>query len=190
MNQILSDLHPENKTPYIVCVNDEVISKGDNPVVVYADAESKIIQGGNFIIYEGAFIHKKQNATPIEMKIALRGLSKGVTLWAIDIAYREVKEKLSDMMVMGLTEAEAVIFIIREYAEILPNDFQRCSEAILNTEFSPQYFSKTYTRAKAKMSNHSKDDNKVLSQTPEQQTHESDDEAESIDERIETRDKI
>lgn len=154
---MIYDPHPENKTPYVVYVNDEIISQGVDPVVVYSDAESKVIQRGDFIIYEGAYIHQKKNATPIEMKIALRGLSKGVALWAIEIAYREVKDRLSDMMVVGLTEAEAIIYIIREYATIPPNDFHRCSEVILGSEFSPQYFSRTYTRAKFKMSEYSKD---------------------------------
>ena len=156
MSYSIDDPHPENKSPYAVYVNHAIISQGSDPVAVYTEAESKIVHTGDFIIYEGAFIHQSRNATPTEMKIALRGLSRGVALWEIDSAHREVKSRLSDMMVLGLTEAEAVIYIVKEYAEILPSDAQKCSEAILNSNFSPQYFSKTYARARSKMSEYNK----------------------------------
>ena len=146
------DPHPENKTPYIVYINDIIISQGENPVEVFKEAESKIQQGGHLIVYQGALISEYSKITPVEAKILFRGLSKGAALWVIDNAYREVRKRLSDMRVMGLTESEAVVYIVKEYAKILPTDCQKCSEAILNTEFSPQYFSKTYTRAKMKLS--------------------------------------
>lgn len=146
------DPHPENKTRYVVYINDIIISQGENPVEVFKEAESKIKQGGCMIIYQGALISQYSKITPVEAKILFRGLSKGAALWVIDNAYREVRKRLSDMCVMGLTESEAVVYIVKEYAKILPTDCQKCSEAILNTEFTPQYFSKTYARAKMKLS--------------------------------------
>ena len=148
------DPHPENKTPYIAYINDVIISQGENPVEVFKEAESKIQQGGHLIIYQKALISECKEITLIEAKILFRGLSKGVALWVIDHAYREVRMRLSDMIVMGLTESEAVVYIVKEYAKILPTDCQKCSEAILNTEFTPQYFSKTYARAKMKISHY------------------------------------
>lgn len=146
------DPHPENKTLYVVYINDIIISQGENPVEVFKEAESKIKQGGHMIIYQGALISQYSKITPVEAKILFRGLSKGAALWVIDNAYQEVRKRLSDMCVMGLTESEAVVYIVKEYAKILPTDCQKCSEAILNTEFTPQYFSKTYARAKMKLS--------------------------------------
>ena len=146
------DPHPKNKTPYIVYINDVIISQGKDPVEVFKEAESKIHQSGHLTIYQGAFISQYCKITPVEAKILFRGLSKGAALWVIDNAYREVRMRLSDMIVMGLTESEAVVYIVKEYAKILPTDCQKCSEAILNTEFTPQYFSKTYARAKMKLS--------------------------------------
>lgn len=146
------DPHPENKTPYIVYINDVIISQGKDPVEVFKEAESKIQQSGHLIIYQKALISEYKEITLVEAKIFFRGLSKGVALWVIDNAYWEVRMRLSDMMVMGLTESEAVVYIVKEYAKILPTDCQKCSEAILNTEFTPQYFSKTYARAKMKLS--------------------------------------
>ena len=146
------DPHPENKTPYVVYINDTIISQGEKPVEVFKEAESKIKQGGCMTIYQGALISQYSKITPVEAKILFRGLSKGVALWVIDNAYREVRKRFSDMCVMGLTESEAVVYIVREYAKILSTDCHKCSEAILNTEFTPQYFSKTYARAKMKVS--------------------------------------
>ena len=152
------DPHPENK-PKNDCI---LFLKGERPIYdkknwpfnteVFKEAESKIQQGGHLIVYQGALISEYSKITPVEAKILFRGLSKGAALWVIDNAYREVRKRLSDMRVMGLTESEAVVYIVKEYAKILPTDCQKCSEAILNTEFSPQYFSKTYTRAKMKLS--------------------------------------
>lgn len=151
MNQSDENHLKEKKLPYAVYINDQVISEGHDPLVVFQNAELKITHGGKISIFEGPFIHQKNDATVAEIKVMLRGLSKGIALWVIFEAYQLVKKNQSDMMIMGLTEAESVVFIVKNALSIPSTHHHGCCEAILNTVFSPQYLSRTYSRASSKM---------------------------------------
>ena len=152
--------YPENKHMHAVYLDDHVLAEGEDPKIVYQTAERKITHTGRFVILEGAFIHKMYNASIYRMRLILRALSQGIAAWTIEEANNKVREKEMDLKVLGLSEAEAVIYIIKEDAMINPNDVHRCSEIILNTTFSPQYLSKTYSNAKQKLSKLLIDDGK------------------------------
>lgn len=144
---------PKNEYKHAVYLDGKVISEGDDPIIVYQNAEHKITHKGRMLILEGPYIHETTDkATLYEMRLILRGLSKGVASWAIEEAYLKVKENERDLKLLGLSEAEAVIYIVKEKATIFPSDVHRCSEIILDTKFSPQYLSKTYASAKQKLS--------------------------------------
>lgn len=146
--------YPDVKDSYAVILNDEVISHGENYITVFRDAESKIKRGGHLYIKRLPYLSEGWIENPMEIRVTLRGLCRGIDPDSTLRAYRIVKDNLTELTLFGLSTTEAVMYIIREKLIGLPEIQRMCCEAILDVEISPQYYSKTYLLAKNKLKKH------------------------------------
>lgn len=142
----------QTKKKYAVFIDDDLIYDGDNAEDVFKKAELSISKRCDIVVLSESFVsYINNNINPNEQKTIIRGMGKGIAGWLVQFSYKLVEKNLFRCQNEGLTVAESVIYIVRKYTESLHQDGHKICETILNTSFTPQYYSKTYSKASAKI---------------------------------------